>query len=47
MKRRIRGLYAITPDEGDTAALVTKVRQALRGGASAVQYRNKVAGPLL
>jgi len=47
VKRRIRGLYAITPDEGDTAALVTKVRQALRGGASAVQYRNKVAGPLL
>lgn len=41
MERRLRGLYAITPDENDTAALVGKVRQALRGGAAAVQYRNK------
>jgi len=47
VKREIRGLYAITPDESDTAALVNKVQQALRGGAVAVQYRNKVADPLL
>ena len=47
MRRKIRGLYAITPDDSDTAALVNKVRQALRGGALAVQYRNKVADPLL
>lgn len=43
MGRRLRGLYAITPDEKDTAALAAKVRQALRGGAAAVQYRNKAA----
>jgi thiamine-phosphate pyrophosphorylase len=47
VKRGIRGLYAITPDEADTVALVNKVRQALRGGALAVQYRNKVADPPL
>ncbi|MGB7540792.1 MAG: thiamine phosphate synthase [Burkholderiales bacterium] len=47
MKRAIRGLYAITPDESDTAALVSKVRQALHGGALTVQYRNKVADPSL
>jgi thiamine-phosphate pyrophosphorylase len=47
VKWGIRGLYVITPDEADTVALVNKVRQALRGGASAVQYRNKVADPPL
>ena len=41
---QVRGLYAITPDESDTAALVGKVRQALAGGARIVQYRNKAAG---
>ena len=35
------GLYAFTPDEADTAALVAKVRAAIAGGAAAVQYRNK------
>jgi thiamine-phosphate pyrophosphorylase len=39
------GLYALTPDEQDTAALVAKVRSAIAGGASAVQYRNKPADP--
>lgn len=39
----IRGLYAVTPDEADTAVLVRKLRQALCGGASVVQYRNKTA----
>jgi thiamine-phosphate pyrophosphorylase len=44
---RVHGLYAVTPDEPDTAALVEKVRQALRGGARVVQYRNKTAsGPV-
>ena len=38
---RLRGLYAITPDEADTAALVAKLRAALAGGARVVQYRNK------
>ena len=40
---RIRGLYAITPDITDTAELLRKVRQALRGGARILQYRNKRA----
>lgn len=40
---RISGLYAITPDERDTAELLRKVRQVLLGGAQVVQYRNKLA----
>lgn len=38
---RIRGLYAITPDETDADALARKVEAALRGGARVIQYRNK------
>lgn len=44
---RISGLYAITPDEQDTAELLRKVRQALLGGARVLQYRNKTANPKL
>jgi thiamine-phosphate pyrophosphorylase len=40
---RLRGLYAITPDNGDTAALTAQVAAAIDGGAAAVQYRNKSA----
>lgn len=40
---RINGLYAITPDEPDTAELLRKVRLALLGGARVLQYRNKTA----
>ena len=47
MKRRLAGLYAITPDEQRTDILVRKAGRALRGGASVVQYRNKTAGPEL
>lgn len=47
MKRKLAGLYAITPDEPRTDILVGKVGQALRGGAAVVQYRNKTAGPAL
>ena len=43
MKESISGLYAITPDEPDTALLAEKVRLALAGGARAIQYRNKTA----
>ena len=39
----ISGLYAITPDETDTAELLRKVRLALLGGARLLQYRNKIA----
>jgi thiamine-phosphate pyrophosphorylase len=43
LSARIKGLYAITPDEPDTAELLSKVRLALLGGASVLQYRNKAA----
>ena len=41
------GLYAITPDLSDTEALLRKVAAALKGGARALQYRNKVADSAL
>ncbi|MEO8509127.1 MAG: thiamine phosphate synthase [Betaproteobacteria bacterium] len=40
---RLHGLYAVTPDEPDTARLSAAVDAAIAGGASAVQYRNKTA----
>jgi thiamine-phosphate pyrophosphorylase len=40
-QNRIRGLYAITPEESDSAVLAAKVRRALSGGARVVQYRSK------
>lgn len=43
MARKIRGLYAVTPDLADTALLVEQVRAALQGGAAMLQYRNKPA----
>lgn len=43
----IKGLYAITPDEMDTAALLRKTRLALQGGAQVLQYRNKSADAAL
>lgn len=39
----ISGLYAITPDERDTAELLCRVRLALLGGVKVLQYRNKTA----
>jgi thiamine-phosphate pyrophosphorylase len=47
LSARINGLYAITPDETDTAELLRKVRLTLLGGASILQYRNKVADAAL
>jgi len=44
VRRTLAGLYAITPDEPDTDILLRKAGEALRGGASALQYRNKTAG---
>lgn len=41
MPPRINGLYVITPQTADTAALLAKVRLALQGGARVVQYRDK------
>jgi len=43
----LRGLYAVTPDDPDTARLVAHVTAAVRGGAAIVQYRNKAAPPPL
>lgn len=37
----IKGLYAITPESADTAALLEHTRLALEGGATVVQYRDK------
>jgi len=39
--RRMRGLYALTPDATDTDALAGRVAAALEGGAAAIQYRSK------
>ena len=43
----IKGLYAITPDIADTDLLLKKVEAALQGGASILQYRNKLANQQL
>lgn len=44
MPNKIRGLYAVTPDEENTDVLLAKVEAALRGGINVLQYRNKRAG---
>jgi thiamine-phosphate pyrophosphorylase len=44
---KVAGLYAITPDEPDTARLQEKARRAIAGGARLVQYRNKSASAAL
>lgn len=41
MRRTISGLYAVTPEQADSALLTAKVIAVLRGGARVVQYRNK------
>ena len=47
LQHAVSGLYAITPDESDTAELVYKVRLALLGGVRVLQYRNKTAAAAL
>lgn len=42
-KSAIHGLYAITPNEGDSGRLRDMVEASIAGGASVVQYRNKRA----
>lgn len=42
-----RLLYAVTPDDNDTARLLQRVEAALLGGVDLVQYRNKGAGTAL
>jgi thiamine-phosphate pyrophosphorylase len=41
----IRGLYAITPRIDDEADFFLRAEQALAGGVSLLQYRDKTAGP--
>lgn len=41
--KKARGLYAITPEQTDTARLLAQVEEVLNGGASLVQYRSKSA----
>ncbi|HEU4373779.1 MAG TPA: thiamine phosphate synthase [Telluria sp.] len=41
----MKGLYLVTPNWDDTAALIDATGQALRAGAALVQYRHKSAGP--
>jgi len=43
VSRAIRGLYAVTPDGLEDRDLLAEVEEALLGGASLVQYRNKDA----
>lgn len=44
---RIRGVYAITPDEARTPLLISQVSEALSGGVRLLQYRNKRADKIL
>ncbi len=39
----MKGLYLVTPDWDDTERLITVSEQAIRGGASLLQYRHKTA----
>jgi thiamine-phosphate pyrophosphorylase len=39
----IKGVYAITPDEENTAILIAMAEAALQGGIDVLQYRNKRA----
>jgi thiamine-phosphate pyrophosphorylase len=43
LRSKLAGLYALTPDLADTAALSARTDLALSAGASAIQYRNKAA----
>lgn len=42
-----RGVYLLTPDERETAGLLSRVEAALHGGAAWLQYRNKLADAAL
>ena len=43
----MKGLYIVTPDWDDTQQMLRVTEEALRGGASLVQYRHKTASPEL
>ncbi|MEQ1674379.1 MAG: thiamine phosphate synthase [Candidatus Nitrotoga sp.] len=46
-RRRLWGVYAVTPDCVNTADLLHRVHLALLGGISVLQYRNKTANEAL
>lgn len=43
----LRGIYLVTPDEADTARLLSRVAPLLCEGAALLQYRNKLADAAL
>lgn len=45
MRPALNGLYAITPDWGDTPRLIAVTEAILKGGCRLLQYRNKTATP--
>ena len=45
MQHKLRGLYAITPEQADRARLLADIDAALRGGCRIVQYRDKTSLP--
>lgn len=45
MNNKLRGLYAITPDNPDGTRLLADVEAALRGGCRLVQCRDKTSPP--
>ncbi len=46
-QQQLRGIYAITPALPDTSELLHKAEQAIAGGISLLQYRNKQADAAL
>ncbi|MGH8315813.1 MAG: thiamine phosphate synthase, partial [Steroidobacterales bacterium] len=47
LRTKLAGLYALTPDLDDTGKLSSRTAAALSGGASAIQYRSKMASAAL
>lgn len=45
MPSKLRGLYAITPDQSDGERLLADVEAALRGACRIIQYRDKTSSP--
>lgn len=45
LRAHLRGLYAITPDWGDSRRLLTATEAILAAGCQLLQYRNKAASP--
>ena len=43
----LRGVYLITPDQNDTAALLAATAPLLAAGVALLQYRNKTADAVL